>query len=463
MFKSVSKNWMKTVVLLVGLALIATPLFTAGAVDSRPTGSAYVNTDGSTTLFPIFNMAAYQFTAFHPGEYIVNDSGNGTGSGHGRMSLLSQLPITSANGGGNVPIDIALASSACGGGDQYVPGSDATHPYTSFTENSMTATSTASSKSCSDLDDLTIAKDAITILVNNTKATCIMASTGPHYITKNMILAIWGGQAYNNEPVDTSTNIPADENLPSGTAGATQHTWNDFWPGCGSENIVPTARIVGSGTRQSFLDLTGVSAANEAAEVSQRYTANADVENAISNNAAYIGYTGMAFDNSKTYQLPVQSWSIVSSAVHVIPAATPSSANVISGAYPFNRFLHVYTLHGTTKQSVLDVLSWLKTSVAQGDIKRIGFIAANDANVPGFSAPAPDWDVNGDHNADVLDVTSIGAYFGACGPASPDPSDPACGSTTHAVRGWVRADINYSGGVDILDITTFGPHFGASW
>src|SRR5664279_3348829 len=106
-----NRRWLSRA-LMLALALAYVPLFAVSAVDNRPTGPTFVNTDGSTTLFPFMQVASFQFPATFPGESIQVDSGNGTGSGHGQLAIMNQLPITSGNGGPNDPIDIALSSSA---------------------------------------------------------------------------------------------------------------------------------------------------------------------------------------------------------------------------------------------------------------------------------------------------------------------------------------------------------------
>ena len=135
MFQKVSKNTIFSILLVLALAVV--PLMVAFAVDGRPTGSSIVNTDGSTTLFPILQIATYQFPAAYVGESVTVDSGQGTGSGHGRSALLSQVPITSGNGGPNTPIDVALASSSCSTADQFTVSN------TSFTEGTLTKTATS--------------------------------------------------------------------------------------------------------------------------------------------------------------------------------------------------------------------------------------------------------------------------------------------------------------------------------
>jgi|GEM_PF-6852190 len=453
MFQKNAKDLMRVALIVVVISLVTTMGVSASATgDHRDTGSAYVNTDGSTTIFPIIEVASYQFPAAFPGEHVGFDSGNGTGSGHGRSALLSQVPISSGNGGPNDPIDVALASSSCGAGDQF------TVSQAFFTEGSLTKTSTASPLTCAGLTDVQIAKDAITILVSQPKATCILASATP-YITSNMVYAIWSGLQYTDE-----------SHLPTGTGGSTQHAWSDFWPGCGGENIVPVSRIAlptSSGTRSAFLDFTGITHDSGNEELEQaatgisRFQANADVENDISNNPSHMGYTGMAFDNTKTSQLPLALSTNYNQLGQHGPkaAALPNYANVANSSYPFSRPLHYYYKTGQSKQSVLDLATFLLSSAGQGNIKKEGFVAVADASnpaIPGGSTPAPDWDVNADHNGNILDVTSIGAYFGQTGPASGDPSFPI-------TRGWVRADVNFDGQVNILDITTFGPHFGGTW
>jgi len=447
MFQKNAKHLMKVAVIVMAISLVTTMTVSAAQRgDARDTGSAYVNTDGSTTVFPIIEVASYQFPAAFPGEHLNYDNGNGTGSGHGRVSLLSQVPIASGNGGPNDPIDVALASSGCSAG---LAKDEHGVTVANFTEGAEPSNGLASALTCAQLTDVQIAKDAITILVSQAKAACITTAAHP-FITSNEIVAIWSGLTYNGE-----------SSAPSGTGGTVQHAWNEFWPGCGGENIVPVSRIAlpaSSGTRSAFLDFTHIThdSGNEELEVAAtgkpRFQANADVEHDISTNPSDMGYTGIAFDNTLTAQLPLGLSPATSGVL-------PNYANVANSSYGYSRPLHFYYKTGQSKQAVLDLATFLLSAAGQGNIKKQGFVAVADASnpaIPGGSAPAPDWDVNADHTGNILDVTSIGAYFGQTGPASGDPSFPV-------TRGWVRADVNFDGVVNILDITTFGPHFGGTW
>lgn len=55
----------------------------------------------------------------------------------------------------------------------------------------------------------------------------------------------------------------------------------------------------------------------------------------------------------------------------------------------------------------------------------------------------PDWDVNGDREVNVLDMTIVGQHWGETGPP-----------------GWIRADVNRDGVINVLDMIIIGQHWG---
>ncbi|MEW6651214.1 MAG: substrate-binding domain-containing protein [Chloroflexota bacterium] len=444
MFKTIEKQFTRVILLALVLSLI--PMMVASAADSRPTGPTFINTNGSTTLFPILQLAEYQFpaTPLGAGLTVVNNTPPGTGSGHGIRALANQLPIQSSNGGPNEPIDMGLSSAPCS------TSNTVRVTNTVFTEGTLTAVtpSTQTTLQCADFTAIPVAKDAITILVNQTRLACINAST-PNHITRNMVRAIYEGRTY-DRATDTA----------GATAGTVQHTWSSFWSACPSDTIVPRSRIVGSGTRQSFLDFSGVTSTNEQALINStgltRLQGNVDIEAAIAANPTHLSYTGKAFDNPSTAQLAL---SDTTRPAGQQGPAFPTTPNVADNSYPWSRVIYVYYLTSNPKQAVRNLETFLYSSQMQGNIEKLDFVSIWRSTVPSVPAaqqPAPAWDVDANRVGNILDVSSIGAFFGQTGPASGDPSFPQ-------LRGWVRGDINFDAQVNILDITTFGPRFGATW
>lgn len=105
------------------------------------------------------------------------------------------------------------------------------------------------------------------------------------------------------------------------------------------------------------------------------------------------------------------------------------------------------TVH-LAKTSIQQYWDWLTGVDGQA-------VVYNEGLVNMYTA-APDWDVNLDHTASVLDIAQIGIFMGQTAPASGDPNDPL-------LRGWVRADANWDGVVNILDVSTVGNAWGQTW
>ncbi len=310
-----------------------------------------------------------------------------------------------------------------------------------FTEGTLNSSSNGSASAlpltCANLTDVPFAKDAVTILVNSAKYNCIMEAANP-YMTQNMIQAIWNGQVYNGENVAPSY----------AKSGPTQHTWSEFWSDCPTDNIVPDSRAIGSDIRQSFLNLTGVNDAYEQNNnIVNRFPYDGDIESDINSNASHIGYASLSYIHNISAQdtvvpLPVKQFSTSSPIL-------PTNANVLSSLYPYSYTFHYYYYYKAGfKTAISDLANWLLSPGAQGDIAKAGFVPINT-----FALPC---DVNLDHTCGLLDLISIGGFWGLSGPPSGNPNFPV-------VRGWIRQDVNYDGVINMLDLVTVGNNWGATW
>jgi ABC-type phosphate transport system substrate-binding protein len=218
-----------------------------------------------------------------------------------------------------------------------------------------------------------------------------------------------------------------------------------------NNTVVPRARIIGSGTRQSFLDLTATRDLEEQAKIAStglpRGAGNPEIEGFIGANPDQIGYVGLAFFDPNIRAVALD---FVNNPPNPATAVFPSEATVINGTYPMGRNLHLFTLpiSANPKQRIQDFLSWSTGPEAQSVVKNVGFVPVGPQ--------APDWDVNLDRTASILDIAQIGVRFGQTAPASGNPADPL-------IRGWVRADSNWDGTVNILDVATVGNAWGQSW
>lgn len=352
--------------------------------------------DGSTTVYPVVRIAMTQFPIDYPGT-VMNVSA--TGSGHGQVSIM------------NAYVDIAMSSSRCSTRNEYVPTSG------QFTTAPYTSSGVPSPYRCTDLTETIVARDGLTIIVNKAKQSeCGGALTN---ITKTQIADIYKGVIKN---------------------------WNQLNPSCPSSTLTPRARIIGSGTRQSLLEMLGSSLLTDAQEQAtiaatglERLVENADLEAVIAANKDQIGYGGMINVDPLVAALSVDG-------------VAPTPENVSNGTYPLSRNLYLYTLPTSVngKQRIQDFLNWILGVKGQAAVQNEGYVPVGRA--------APNWDVNVDNRASVLDLIAIGGYWGQTGPRTGDPPP-----LPQHVRGWVRADVNFDGRVSVLDLTTVGGHWGRTW
>lgn len=384
LFKAASKG-------LIALSLLAAllPASTALAFNSDPN---VLDIDGSTTLYPVIRMAQTQFPLLFPGTTVNATS---TGSGHGQTSI------------GNKYVDIGMSSSSCKPENMKVPNPDA------FTTASYSLTTANSPLQCTNLTQTVVARDGLTIIVHVSKLACVTN------ITRDQIGAIYRGEINN---------------------------WNQLNAACASETLVPRARIVGSGTRQSLLDLLGsarLTSAQEQATISAtglaRAVENSDLELFIAQNPSHFGYGGMINTDSQVRSLTVEG-------------VAPTIDNVRNGSYVLSRPLYLFTAPTSDngKARIQDFLNWNLSPAGQAAWLNEGYVNINTA--------APNWDVNVDRVANVLDLTAIGGFFGQVGPSTGDPAP-----LPTRVRGWVRADVNFDGQVSVLDLTSVGGNFGRTW
>ena len=224
--------------------------------------------------------------------------------------------------------------------------------------------------------------------------------------------------------------------------------WNTIFSNCPvGTTIIPRARIIGSGTRASLIDILkartpALTDAGEqatinavAAPYNTRFAGNPEMEAAIGSDSTnrMIGYVGLAFIDPGLVALTVEG--VVS-----------SDTNVSNGTYTLGRNLHLYTAptSGNNKQRIQDYISWIQGVRGQSLVDNYGYVKVG--------ASAPNWDVNIDHLGSVLDLTQIGAKWQQVGPASGDSIFPN-------VRGWIREDVNFDARVNVTDLTTVGAHW----
>jgi ABC-type phosphate transport system substrate-binding protein len=192
---------------LVFVSILVSLLVSAMSVLAATPNPNEVVIDGSTTVYPVVRIGITQFPALFPGTIMTVYS---TGSGHGQISVMNDY------------VDIGMSSSNCSGSNAFVPTSGG------FTSGSYTLTTNSSPYNCSTLTQTAFARDGLTILVNKQKQTeCGGALTT---ITRDQVGAIYRGEINN---------------------------WSQLNGSCPSSTLTPRARIVGSGTRQSLLEMLG--------------------------------------------------------------------------------------------------------------------------------------------------------------------------------------------------------------
>jgi phosphate transport system substrate-binding protein len=260
-----------------------------------------------------------------------------------------------------------------------------------------------------------VARDAVSIIVNSAKAANL------DFITDAELAEIYSDET-----------------------GDGPETWGSLsgWTGgADADPIVPRARIVGSGTRQYFLeDCVEVEFVDEETVINAtglaRFGANEDIPPAVGDNPTHLGYVGLGFidDDPDAIAVPIK-----------IGAGTPvmpSGATVENGTYPFSRSLYMYTLlpsvDPTYKLYVFDYLNWLLSPAGQAIVEDEGFVSV--------SAVAPYWDLNADGVCDLFDVLAVAGQWNWSG-----------------APGGIPADLNADGTVDLFDVLIVAGHWNETW
>ncbi len=417
MFRKFSRKALMTLGTISLIVAIALPTALAAAFNSS---TAVLDFDGSTTVFPVTQVAATRFPVDFPDVTTINIGD--TGSGHGQSEILAGV------------VDIGESSSACSWSNAGTNGQPAAI-YDCPGGTHLT----------DQLVDTVFAKDAVTMIANHNflSSTCGVSDANAH-LTKAQLQQIYQGDITD---------------------------WHAIFSGCPTGTpIVPVARIIGSGTRSSFLKLAGINclasdpddaagncsptantfAGTENAAITAtgvaRIDANSDVETYVDTHPGSISYIGLAFTDPNNIQFGLDFGSGV-----VFPNATTVGNNT----YGMSRNLHYFTgptsgstpgVTYDTKQRVQDYLTWILGPEGQGIVKDVGYLPVATAK--------PDFDVNGDHNCNVLDLVSIGGVWNQTAPASGNPAYPL-------VRGWLAQDANFDGHINVLDLVTVGTHWGS--
>src|SRR5579859_1128009 len=195
---------------LLGGSLIAVAVASADGGNCTLSGSTTdVCLDGSTTVYPVVADSRYRFPADFPGTTIEEGVFPGSGSGTGQSKIFAHV------------VDIGMSSSGCSvsnrgaNGQPAVPGIN----------------------TCGNLQDTVFARDALTIIANKNFVNTTCGVPGQPTLTKLEVEKIYEGL------ITTWGQIAAFAGKP-----------------CAGTTIVPRARIVGSGTRASFLKLAVICA-----------------------------------------------------------------------------------------------------------------------------------------------------------------------------------------------------------
>ena len=435
------KNLLKSKLLLaalavtVSIAIIIPSAVSATAANqgtaSVPVGKAgHIYLEGSTTVGPIIQIAAPDYNSFKGSTVIAQSDILQNDSGSGRQAAIAHFT------------DIAMSSSK----DSTAAGSGLFHLV-----NGVPTFDYSSGASQADmLNEYDIARDGVVIIVNSSVPTDITQ------ITEAQIVDIYEGYITNWDQISGNS---ADNMA-----------------------IVPRARIIGSGTRQSLSDQTkglgdggtggtgtktitfksdeatagdpapAPAGHNLAAGIENNVIVNTGLPRELSNQTMHddlnlqnatgqIGYVGLGFDSGNYIRSlkVVDQWNAVwtSSAVNIY-SINPAHPTVT--CYPLSRFLYLYTPNDVTPANASDIsdfINWMKQTNGQGQ---------NDVVTAGFLKLIPDQDVVIDNTIDVLDLIGVGNHIGEHG------------ATPH----WIRADVKADGVIDVLDLIAVGNWIGAS-
>ena len=376
--------------LLVAFAILCVVGLTVGSASAS---NIVIRMVGSTTVNPIAGSTESGFEALYPDTDLQI---NGTqGSGYGKAQILegtTEIGMSSSN---------LSAADAC---------RDSSSPCTNPRAYGL-----------SDVDDWLIARDAISIIVDDDSSMNFLTS-----ITKVQLAYIY--EASNHGGV---ANLYWDTVVPA-ISGAPHRL------------VYPRARITTSGTRNSLGDMLGLHKGTpgtngdgstnfdyEQQTISDthmdRRTENADMVSVIRDHPDSIGYVGLGYTEEAGIRvIPVQG-------------VMPSVATVQDGTYPLSRVLHMITLKPAVDPDytprIQDYINYMFTADGQQMVENAGFVSI-----------APNWDINVDHHGNISDVVSIGLHWGQSG-----------------ARRWIRADANSDGGCNISDVVLVGLHWNGTW
>ena len=366
-----------------------------------------ISESGSTTVYPIAQVAMWRYPNTESSIFWVGQGGSGTGQSDVEKGL----------------VDIGMSSSTCGEQSGQI--------YT-----------------CAQLDQYKIALDAITIVINDGN-TCKLP-----YVTKWDIQGLykyWHGQNSYPTPYDATHTRTYDIRY-----------WDQFQAvadGAISTSLCPHtlidiyARETTSGTRSSLIDMNGKFTCpspndgsadcedNAVAHKAQpRVTGNPGMEAAVAGDTNGFGYVGLHFvDPTHLLAIPLETTSYGKTGTYP-KIVTNEDANVTSGDYAMSRYLWMFSVKPSAgrprKAIVQHYLDWMLQPEAQS-------IARGESYLP-IAPTIGDFDVNMDTYTNITDIGLIGTSWGA----------------TNAVWGWIRTDANYDGVVNIGDVGYVGFNWG---
>jgi ABC-type phosphate transport system substrate-binding protein len=237
------------------------------------------------------------------------------------------------------------------------------------------------------------------------------------------------------------------------------YTWGDLIPeltgDVADELVIPLSRIIGSGTRSTFISKIGIVDATEQITQNEvlarwdidRFAENGDVFDEISSDTGshpldgtltdshVVGYIGMGFvDEDYVKALYINN-------VQPDPAFFAS--------YKLSRSLFFATLKRSEDCSpaydmrAMDFVEYVLSPAGQAAVTNAGFLP-----VPRSSSPDCWWDIVVDANKrmDVADFSHFAYHWNETG---------SCG--------WDRADLNNNGRIDVPDFSKLGSLWNHSW
>lgn len=378
----------KSVLGLIAVCVMLVTLLPAGLVmanllnEAPQPPSTNLTFSGSSTVYPIVLASVAPFKAANPSVGVVTVDQSSSGQGKRECAWgRNNLGMSSSSISGTTVIN-----NPTDGG---------------FVRAGFVAGQTESAN----LTGVPIARDALSIAIHNSVTPQIAS------LSKAQIKGIYEG---------TITN----------------------WSALGGPNmtIVPRARAVGSGTRDTLMSLCGISDSLEQTTINAtglpRAPESSDMITILNNpaNTGQIGYVGIGYVSQLTgaYTVPILNEANPPVAIQGTPQ------NVTANTYPLSRILYLThnKLAPQYKTAEADLyLNWILQDAGQDVVAQEGFVRL-----------IPDQDVNKDKTINIGDVVSVGLYWGQSG--SP---------------GWIRQDVNNDGVVNIGDVVSIGLWWGISY